>query len=202
MQERHHAAVADVLRQLTAVAVVERRLARRLPHGPGSTVMILAALDRMGETRMSELADRLDSDLSGVSRQIAHLESRGLVARRVNPDDRRSCLITVTPEGRAELERSFRARTDLLARATEDWTAEELAALTGLLGRLRTGLSRCAQDAGEPLVCGTPPAPRAQSREPSGEPADERSGGPARERSEEASREPRAAREAVPTGAA
>ncbi|MFB8758297.1 MarR family winged helix-turn-helix transcriptional regulator [Streptomyces nigra] len=141
-EQRHEAAIAHVLKQLTAIAVIRRQLGRRLPQGSRNAVVVLAALTRTGEVRPSELAEHLDCDLSVVSRKVAHLEQRGLVSRRANPEDRRSSLIGVTAEGRAEVDRLVDIHTDLIAEATEDWTARELADLTTLLDRLRGGLAR------------------------------------------------------------
>ncbi|MFB7330747.1 winged helix-turn-helix transcriptional regulator [Streptomyces adustus] len=138
----HEETIADVLRQLAAIAVIRRQLVRGLPQGMGVGGVVLAALAHCGEIRLRALADHLDCDLSVVSRQVAHLEQQGAVTRRANPDDRRSSLISITAQGRTRIDALVRVHTDLLDTATADWTPQELTALTGSLERLRRGLAR------------------------------------------------------------
>lgn len=161
----HQETLGDVVRQLAAIAVIRRRLVRELPQGAGNGSMVLAALAQHGETRLRELAHHLDCDLSVVSRQVAHLEQQGAVERRANPDDRRSSLVSITPQGRALFDALVQVHTDLMDEATADWTPEELATLTGLLERLKDGLSRRARRAQPldrlPVRSHTPPAPGA-----------------------------------------
>ncbi|MFJ3667447.1 MarR family winged helix-turn-helix transcriptional regulator [Streptomyces sp. NPDC090106] len=149
-QNQHEAAITNVVRQLAAISVIRRRLVRELPQGSGNAAIVLAALSHRGETRLSELAEHLDCDLSGVSRQVAHLEQRGAVSRRTNPDDRRSSLIDITPKGHADVAALTKVHTDLIAQATADWTPQELATLTELLDRLRGGLGRRIDGVGAP----------------------------------------------------
>jgi len=149
-EQRHEAAIAHVVKQLTAIAVIRRQLGRRLPQGSDNAVVVLAALAGTGEIRPSELAEHLDCDLSVVSRKVARLEQRGLVSRRANPEDRRSSLIGVTARGRAEADRLVDIHTDLISEATADWSARELADLTALLDRLRGGLARRLHGPGTP----------------------------------------------------
>ncbi|MER6977608.1 MarR family winged helix-turn-helix transcriptional regulator [Streptomyces carpinensis] len=136
------APLGDVVRQLTAIAAIRRRLVRRLPQGLGNGSAVLAALAHCGETRLQELAHHLDCTLSVVSRQVAYLEQQGAVTRRVNPEDRRSSLVSITPGGRALVDALVRVHTDLIASATADWAPQELTTLTTLLERLQDGLSR------------------------------------------------------------
>ena len=50
--------------------------------------------------RITALIDDALLTQAGVSRLVARLEKRGLVARRDDPADARACLIVLTPEGR------------------------------------------------------------------------------------------------------
>jgi DNA-binding MarR family transcriptional regulator len=159
----HQDTLGEVVRQLSAIAVIRRRLVRELPQGAGNGSMVLATLAQHGETRLRELAQHLDCDLSVVSRQVAYLEQQGAVERRANPDDRRSSLVSITPQGRALFDALVQVHTDLMDEATADWTPEELATLTGLLERLKNGLSRRARRVhpldGLPVRSHTPTAP-------------------------------------------
>lgn len=164
----HHDVLGDVVRQLAAIAVIRRRLVRELPQGKGNGSVVLAALAQRGEARLLELAHHLDCDLSVVSRQVAYLEGQGAVERRANPDDRRSSLVSITPQGRALVDMLIQMHTELIDEATADWTPEELATLTALLERLKDGLSRRARRVerpdGVPTLPGTPASSASLSR--------------------------------------
>jgi DNA-binding MarR family transcriptional regulator len=60
---------------------------------------------------MRRLAETLACDASNVTGLVDRLESRGLVARRASPDDRRVKVLDLTPTG-------SRLRAELLARMT------------------------------------------------------------------------------------
>lgn len=49
--------------------------------------------------RMSDLADRVLTSPSGMTRAIARLSEEGLVEREQDSNDRRSVIVTMTPEG-------------------------------------------------------------------------------------------------------
>lgn len=60
-----------------------------------------------GSARMGDLAERLISLPSRVTRQIRRLEAQGLVRREASPDDRRGVLATITDEGRATVDQAM-----------------------------------------------------------------------------------------------
>lgn len=51
---------------------------------------------------VSALARELDMPMPAVSRMMRHMEDRGLIERRILPQDRRSILVTVTQKGKEE----------------------------------------------------------------------------------------------------
>jgi MarR family transcriptional regulator, lower aerobic nicotinate degradation pathway regulator len=65
---------------------------------------VLAALHDFGASSQQQLADSLDFDKSHLVGRIDHLESRGLVTRTQDPDDRRRHQVALTPAGRALLD--------------------------------------------------------------------------------------------------
>ncbi len=69
----------------------------------------LIHLDRCGATRQTDLAARMNLDLSTVSRQVRTLEELGFVQRAADPDDGRAQVLAVTAAGRREINRQ-RAR--------------------------------------------------------------------------------------------
>ncbi|RZQ66018.1 MarR family winged helix-turn-helix transcriptional regulator [Amycolatopsis suaedae] len=55
----------------------------------------------------ARLASRLGMSRAGVSKALGRLEKRGLIAREVNPADRRAALVTLTPEGERTIDDLF-----------------------------------------------------------------------------------------------
>ncbi|MFG3406872.1 MarR family winged helix-turn-helix transcriptional regulator [Streptomyces sp. NPDC048142] len=78
---------------------------------------VLASLRRTGaphEMPPSQLAEILLITRAGMTKRVDRLEARGLVARRADPEDRRSLRIGLTPEG-----------LDLIDAAVAEHTANE-----------------------------------------------------------------------------
>src|SRR5215469_15269991 len=60
----------------------------------------LLAFTRRGSLPMGKMGERLMVHPASVTNAIRKLESRGLVERRLSPDDRRIVLATITDDGR------------------------------------------------------------------------------------------------------
>jgi DNA-binding MarR family transcriptional regulator len=88
-----------------------------------SRARVLLWLGREGETRHSDLRQRLGADGATVTRLVKQFESEGLLARRPDPADNRYTLAALTEAGAAaadEVERSHRRfQQQLLAGVTE-----------------------------------------------------------------------------------
>ncbi len=89
---------------------------------------------------MSEVARRLEVDLSNASRQLRVLEDQGLVTRAADPDDRRVARVAVTAAGKRVLDRARAIALNDYAVALDDWSARDRAQLATLLDRFRTAL--------------------------------------------------------------
>ena len=133
------------------LGVFVRRVTRdKRPHGLGldrAAYHLLSRLATDGPGRLSEIAADMGVDLSVVSRQVAALEAAGLVARAVDPADRRASRVAATDAGldlfhrnRAELRKKLRA---LLA----DWTEDERVEFARLMRRFNEALT--AHDEGK-----------------------------------------------------
>jgi DNA-binding MarR family transcriptional regulator len=114
--------------------LVIARTARRLRQQAGeelspSQAAALATIDRHGPLTPSELATRERIQRPTATRVIARLEADALVDRTGDPDDRRSCLVGLTPEGRALLARVRTRKDAYLARRLRDLDADERATL-------------------------------------------------------------------------
>src|SRR5437868_6524280 len=62
---------------------------------------LLVGIERFGPIGVVEMADRVGRDYTTVSRQVAKLESLGLVKRRGSVADRRVRQAVITPKGKA-----------------------------------------------------------------------------------------------------
>ena len=69
--------------------------------------LVLAAIffERRGEIRPSALAEAFETTRSNVSHCISSLEARGLVQRRIDPEDARAVQLMLRPRGRRQAAR-------------------------------------------------------------------------------------------------
>ncbi|HEX5769531.1 MAG TPA: MarR family transcriptional regulator [Nocardioidaceae bacterium] len=124
-----------------AVMVTLARLGRRMRQRmPGEeldfgTILLMKALLR-GPLRLTDLAAVVELDASTVSRQVRHLEDRGLLERTGDPDDGRASRIALSAEGRTRLETGAERRRAFVSRLVEDWPSEDRERLRLLLNRL------------------------------------------------------------------
>jgi DNA-binding MarR family transcriptional regulator len=105
------------------------------------------------------LAARAGLDPSTVSRAVATLVDRGLVARQADPVDGRATVLVLTDVGRKTLDRADQEYGDVLERALGRWTPAELASFTEAIDRFTTDVDR------ELMRPGVPPAPRSEALE-------------------------------------
>src|SRR5215469_12257939 len=124
----------------TAMRISISRLARRLRVerlGLGGTETVLsdiqlaalAALERHQEMTPGELAEHEKVQPPSMTRVIAVLEERKLVQRTAHPTDRRQVVLTVTPDGRALVNRVRRRKEAWLAQRMQELSPEEIATL-------------------------------------------------------------------------
>lgn len=101
-------------------------------------VSVLAKL-KAGPRTPGELADAERIAPPSMTKTVNCLVERGLVTRIGHPTDGRSKLVVLTDDGRAQLERTARARDDWMENKLRGFTKEELDVLreaTGLLARV------------------------------------------------------------------
>ena len=141
----HHQALRLWLRLLTCTTLIETEIRRRLREQFDTTLPrfdLMAQLERNPSgLRMQELSKRLMVTGGNVTTITDQLESEGMVAREMPPDDRRSYLIRLTALGRR--------RFAEMATTHEQWVIElfahlprsEKQVLHDTLGRLKRGLA-------------------------------------------------------------
>ena len=113
-----------------AITRTSRRL--RQEAGPGLSPTLTAALatvDRHGPLTPSELAARERVQRPTATRLVSRLEELGLLQRAADPLDRRSSLLSVTPEGRDLLGEMRKRKTAYLAHRIEGLEREDRATL-------------------------------------------------------------------------
>lgn len=96
---------------------------------------LLARIDRLGPIGIVELAELAGRDHTTVSRQIAKLESLGLVARAPSPHDGRVRAARITEQGRTMTAALDAARQRIIERMLADWEKEDVRTLARLLRR-------------------------------------------------------------------
>ena len=149
-----HAAVKTWLRLLSCTTQIETEIRRRLRTHFDMTLPrfdYLAQLHRFHAEqpqglRMNALSRYLMVTGGNVTSLTDELEKTGYVTRQVDPEDRRSFRIALTPRGRRAFER--------VAEEHERWVIELLSGLEvgegqqlhALLGHLRLSLTRGLQD--------------------------------------------------------
>ncbi|HEX8833438.1 MAG TPA: MarR family transcriptional regulator, partial [Abditibacteriaceae bacterium] len=127
---------ASVLRQIEEHSKAEGALAPEWYD-------VLLALEYApeGRLRVGELACRVTVSRSGLTRLVDRLEAAGLVSRQLHPSDRRSFEIILTPEGRAEREKTWPIYASIIARVFgTHYNDDEARQLADLLTRQFSGV--------------------------------------------------------------
>ena len=132
---------------IASSTLLQRAVERNLREQANLTQVqfeILMNLANAGDSgiRMAQLADALIVSRSGLSYQVAQLESRGWITRERSADDERGVVARITPEGERMRRRVFAGHVDIVRTAFLDAVEpRELATLTAALervvGRLR-----------------------------------------------------------------
>jgi DNA-binding MarR family transcriptional regulator len=102
---------------------------------------LLVCVERFGPIGVVDLAGRIGRDYTTISRQVAKLESLGLVARRDNNADRRVRDAIVTPQGKAMTDRVDTARDRIGRVIFESWRAQDIADLVRLMRKFADALN-------------------------------------------------------------
>ncbi len=136
---------------LNASALLDRRLDQHLKEEAGLShvqyeVLVKLARSPGGEMRMTQLADAMLTQKSGLTYQVQRLESAGLVKRRPSTSDERGVYAVLTSKGRRRLEQAAPAHV----RAVRAWfidvlSSEQLRVLAEALGEVTRRLQQGQQ---------------------------------------------------------
>jgi DNA-binding MarR family transcriptional regulator len=102
-----------------------------------SHLRALRVLMRRGVMRLSELSDHLHIAARSTTEVVDALETRGLVERRPDPDDRRATLVALTEHGASVLDAIRAARGTETERAFGRLSQTDRAHLARILRKLR-----------------------------------------------------------------
>ncbi|MDY6949740.1 MAG: MarR family winged helix-turn-helix transcriptional regulator [Pseudomonadota bacterium] len=94
---------------------------------------LLIGIERLGPIGVMDLADRAGRDYTTVSRQVAKLESLGLVKRQENAVDRRVREAVISPKGKAMTVRIDAARERIGRAIFSTWAKEDIEDLVRLM---------------------------------------------------------------------
>lgn len=94
---------------------------------------LLVGIEKRGPIGVVELADRVGRDYTTVSRQVAKLESLGLVQRQAGKDDRRVREAVATAKGKALTDKVDAARERMGRAIFERWDAKDVDELVRLM---------------------------------------------------------------------
>jgi len=165
-QADHMAAVTSVMRvQQLLLSRVEDLLR---PFGltfAAYEALRLLAFSRRESLPMGKMGERLMVHPASVTNAITRLEHRGLVERRLSPDDRRVVLATITPAGQALV----RQATEALNQASfglPGLTARQAAEVTSTLHALRVASGDTAAETRIPVAATSDHDSAGQAGEP------------------------------------
>ncbi|MFK3980957.1 MarR family winged helix-turn-helix transcriptional regulator [Micromonospora sp. NPDC050397] len=139
--ERRHQVELALGERINALISATRALSERSAthFHPGlqpAAFHIARWLYAFGPARPSEVAEAVGMDRSSTSTLIGKMRSLGLLEDSPAPDDRRSIIVRLSPEGQESVAATLEERGKEFYARTRDWSTDDLARLVELLGRL------------------------------------------------------------------
>lgn len=142
------------LRLLATTTVVEKAVRSYLRTECDSTLPrfdVLATLDRADDRMtMSELSGRILVSNGNVTGLVSRLVEDGLVRREVDPRDRRSQFVMLTPEGRARFRRMAEQHEAFVDQVFEDVSDADIERLLALVADLNRKIHHKIKPANAP----------------------------------------------------
>jgi DNA-binding MarR family transcriptional regulator len=130
----------------------DRLLRRAKAQLDRAAYVTLARLADIAPARLGAIAESLGVDASTASRQVSTLERAGLVARVVDPDDRRASLVSITPSGAQTLDQLRIVRRQALAELLAGWAPADIATFAELATRFVTVLATMGDQVDDTVV--------------------------------------------------
>jgi DNA-binding MarR family transcriptional regulator len=122
---------------------VSQQLSRQVhPDMEPAAYGLLTVIRREGPIRLTELASCIGVGKPSISRQIAFLESIGLVSKEADPLDGRAQSIRLTPKGEEKMHQVQDARRQVFRERLGEWPTEELQTLATYIAKLNSTYER------------------------------------------------------------
>lgn len=135
MRELHHA-LLDIVGELNRPQRDDALMAAAGIRLDRALFPLLVAIGRFGPIGVVDLAERAGRDYTTVSRQVAKLETLGLVRRRASAADRRIREAVITPAGKTTTDLVDAARERIGRAVLATWRPGEVADLVRLMRKL------------------------------------------------------------------
>ena len=141
------AALKKVEHQLTLFwrrgRAITNQLSRQVhPDMEPAAYGLLAVIRREGPIRLTDLAMNIGVGKPSVSRQIAFLESIGLVCKEADPLDGRAQSIRLTPKGEEKMHQVQDARRQVFRERLGEWPVRDLEELARYMAKLNASYER------------------------------------------------------------
>jgi DNA-binding MarR family transcriptional regulator len=134
------------LQLLSCAKAGEKRLRRNFEEQFGMTLPrfdAMAALQRAPNgLTMGALSKALLVSNGNVTTIVRQLQKQGFVKTSVDPNDTRSVIVALTPDGAEQFNLLAEAHHQWIREAFRDFPVEQMAALTGLLAELKLTLKK------------------------------------------------------------
>ncbi|MDQ1595277.1 MAG: hypothetical protein QOH40_1833 [Arthrobacter pascens] len=122
---------------------ISQQLSREVhPDMEPAAYGLLTMIRKTGPIRLTELASCIGVGKPSVSRQIAFLESIGLVLKEADPLDGRAQTIRLTPKGEEKMHQVQDARRQVFRERLGEWPVEDLEALATYMAKLNATYER------------------------------------------------------------
>ena len=122
---------------------ISNQLSRQVhPDMEPAAYGLLTVIRREGPIRLTELAMTIGVGKPSVSRQIAFLESLGLVSKEADPLDGRAQAIRLTPKGEEKMHQVQDARRQVFRERLGEWPVEDLEELARYIAKLNSTYER------------------------------------------------------------
>jgi DNA-binding MarR family transcriptional regulator len=132
----------DIERMVGALMAATHTMERARRKGDASRLMTLYAIGEVPGRSPKAISEALGIHASSVTRQIQVLEEDGYAKVSADPQDGRSCRVTLTAAGRAEIARLHEVGIQRFASFVATWDAAEVRQLTRLLVKLEASKAK------------------------------------------------------------
>ncbi len=135
-----HGALVSIVSALNRPLNDEQLIAKAGIRLDRALFSVLVGIERLGPIGVVELAERAGRDYTTVSRQVAKLESLGLVKRRESALDRRVREAVISAKGKAMTDRIDAARERMGQAIFRNWDTKDVDEFVRLIRRFADAL--------------------------------------------------------------